>query len=574
MPKQIEVPGLGIVEFPDHMSDDQIVEAIQRNLPAPEAKPSAPSLSLTERAADVVKSAGSGLASGTLALLGSVGDLRDAATGGLQWLAKQAGYEQLPQQVGTFLRRAGVAPFAAVSAAPTSQQVRTAVENVTGSLQHQPQTTAGKYAYTLMEFAPGAVLGPGRLGTKAITQWLAPALASETAGQLTAGTSAEPTARIIGALAGAMAPAALRRAVTPLPADQARLALIEQLDQAGIPMTAGQKTGSKALQYAESTLGDAPFAGGKASAIQTRQGEALTRAALRTAGEDASRASTDVIDRAFRRLGQQFDDIGARNVIRADTDLRDDLLRVAQDYAATTPTPNNAVPREILAIAKRFSDAGDTLPGRVYQDFRSRLERYARGAKNDPQLASAWRGIKDALDDAMERSLVAAGNQADIAAWQEARNQYRNLLAIERAATAAGAEAAEGLLTPRALRQSLVQQSRRNYARGIGDLAELSHAANALLQPLPQSGTAPRALAYGLGGLAGAAIGGPMNPLTAIGAVGGPAIAGRVLMSRPVQAYLANQLATDFAPRTGQNLVLQALLAEPRAQQRLTYQPQ
>lgn len=33
MPKQIEVPGLGIVEFPDGMSDDQIAAAIRQNMP-------------------------------------------------------------------------------------------------------------------------------------------------------------------------------------------------------------------------------------------------------------------------------------------------------------------------------------------------------------------------------------------------------------------------------------------------------------------------------------------------------------------------------------------------------------
>lgn len=33
MPQQIEVPGIGIVEFPDGMSDDQIADAIRRNMP-------------------------------------------------------------------------------------------------------------------------------------------------------------------------------------------------------------------------------------------------------------------------------------------------------------------------------------------------------------------------------------------------------------------------------------------------------------------------------------------------------------------------------------------------------------
>lgn len=564
MPQKIEVPGVGMVEFPDGMSDEQIAAAIKQNLPR--------QVGLAE---DVAKSAGAGLASGVFSTLGMPGDVRNMAAGGLQWLAEKAGYPQLPQQVVSFLRTSGAPLAAAVTTPlPTSQDVRGAVEQFTGPLRYEPQTTAGKFAYTLGEFAPGALLGPGRLGQKAVTQWIAPALASETAGQLTAGTPNETAARIVGALAGATAPAALRRMITPLPTDTTRQKMIEVMARENVPLTAGQKTGSKALQYVESTLGDAPFAGGQASRMQAQQVEALTRAALRRTGEEASRATPDVIDQAFRRIGETFDRIGGRNAIRGDANLGDDLLRVASDYVATTPTPNNAITREISAIADRFAQGGGTLPGNIYQEFRSRFERYARAAKNDPQLASAWRGIKDALDDAMERSLTATGNTADIAAWNEARNQYRNLLAISRAATAAGAEAAEGLITPRALRTALVGQSQRNYARGLGDLAELSHAANALMQPLPQSGTPPRLAAHMLGGLFGTLLGGPEISTAAAAAMGGPALAGRVVFSPPAQAWLGNQALANFAPRAGQSLLLQALMAEPRRQQRLTYQPQ
>jgi hypothetical protein len=41
MPQVVEVPGMGDVEFPDDMSDDQIAAAIQKNLPTQAAKPAA-----------------------------------------------------------------------------------------------------------------------------------------------------------------------------------------------------------------------------------------------------------------------------------------------------------------------------------------------------------------------------------------------------------------------------------------------------------------------------------------------------------------------------------------------------
>ncbi|PSC06736.1 hypothetical protein SLNSH_02770 [Alsobacter soli] len=100
-------------------------------------------------------------------------------------------------------------------------------EGVTGPW-HEPQTRAGKYGETI-----GSFLVPGALPTKATTAaptaakflkgYLAdlagnvvvPALASETAGQATAGTKLEPIARLAGAVAGNMGSAYVRGASAP-----------------------------------------------------------------------------------------------------------------------------------------------------------------------------------------------------------------------------------------------------------------------------------------------------------------------------------------------------------------------
>ena len=44
MPQRVEVPGHGIVEFPDNMSDEQIAAAIRKNMLVPkiQAPPQAP----------------------------------------------------------------------------------------------------------------------------------------------------------------------------------------------------------------------------------------------------------------------------------------------------------------------------------------------------------------------------------------------------------------------------------------------------------------------------------------------------------------------------------------------------
>lgn len=66
-----------------------------------------------------------------------------------------------------------------------------------GARSYEPQTTLGKYAQTVGEFAPAAVAtGPAGL----LMNGVVPAIASEAAGQATEGTPLEPWARVIAAV--------------------------------------------------------------------------------------------------------------------------------------------------------------------------------------------------------------------------------------------------------------------------------------------------------------------------------------------------------------------------------------
>jgi len=161
---------------------------------------------------------------------------------------------------------------------------------------------------------------------------------------------------------------------------------------------------------------------------------------------------------------------------------------------------------------------------------------------SDPQQAEAYRGIRDALDNAMDRS-IAATNPADAGLWATVRNRYANYKDLEKAAGAAGEAAAEGLISPAQLKSAISSGNRRGgYVRGEGDLAELARAGVGVMTPLPQSGTAPRQLIQGLV-TGGATVAGGLPGLAA--SIAGPAVLGRTLMSPPVQGYLGNQ----FVPR-------------------------
>lgn len=517
--------------------------------PAPVESPSV--------AADVAKSGGIGLAKGAIGLAGMAGDLTDLGAKGLE---KASNY--INDKLGLPRYERPSAP-SVLNNIPTAESIQKGIEGVTGEF-YKPKTVAGEYAQTAGEFAPALIGGPETLAAKALTRVAIPAAVSETAGQLTKGTEAEPYARVAGGLLSPAVTSVARRMVTPLPASAERTALVNNLTQEGIDLTAGQRTGSKPLQWAESTLGDMPGAGGTAARIQENQAEQFTAAALRRAGETANRATPDVIDGAFRRIGGDFDAVAARNHVVADRHLGNDLATVEGEYNSLVG-PSQRAP----VVANIIRDIGDTIAqngghmtGEQYNAMTSRLARQARGAKADPQLQEALSGTRNALDDAMERSLQASGNTTDLDMLRNARRQYRNLMVVEKAATGAGAQTAEGMISPSQLRNATVTQNRRAYARGQGDFADLARSGEAVMKPLPNSGTAPRQYMQHLmsiiGGTAGGAAGGLPGAAAGIAA---PAVAGRVLMSRPVQAYLGNQVLGPAGGSRGVDAVRAALLA-------------
>ena len=515
-------------EFPDNFSQSDIASALSTY-----KAPQQPSVGM-----DVAKSAGVGLAKGGIGLAGLPGDIAELGARGInaavQGVGKLTGLNVGPS-------RQPLAPTYG------SEDIQKAIESKTGPF-YQPQTGLGKFAQTAGEFAPAVIGGPETLATKLATRVALPAAAATGAEAAGAG----PIGQTAAALAAPTALGAVgRRLVTPLPMAAARESAVQALENQGVQLTAGQRTGSRPLQWFEQALGDIPGAGRGATTAAERSAEQFTGAALRQAGENANRATPEVIDRAFNRIGNQFDTLAARNTLHADPQMGQDIRTGINDYHGIVSPPNRApVIADFEAeIGTQLARNNGTIPGDAFQSITSRLERAARGAPHE--VADTLRDMRGALNEAMQRS-IARNNPQDLGAWQQVRNQYRNMLVIEKAATGAGENAALGLISPSQLRNATVAQNRRAYARGGGDFAELARSGESVMRPLPQSGTAPRAYAMGLPASIGAVVGGlaggfPGAALGGLGAIAGPPLIGRALMSRPVQAYLGNQLLPHAA---------------------------
>lgn len=244
----------------------------------------------TTTVADIAKGAASGVARGLIGMGGTPGDLVDLGSRAATKLG-------LPQSVGQAVARASLLPIdpaAAFGRAPTSQDLTQDVEAATGPL-YQPQTVPGKYAETAGEFLPAA-LGPAGdmgIGARLLKMVAAPAIASETAGELTQGTAAEPYARagaaFLAPLVGGVARSTLAgKPVTTIPRNVTNVAGVD------VPLSAGQTTGDTTAQILE----NASLRGARGQPAQQAAEQFFT-------GRQAP-----AVEQARSAIGRTFDPLG------------------------------------------------------------------------------------------------------------------------------------------------------------------------------------------------------------------------------------------------------------------------
>lgn len=354
----------------------------------------------------------------------------------------------------------------------------------------------------------------------------------------------------LGILGGAAAPLAgslIGHAITPLPVGLPRATDVAFLKQAGIPLSAGQISGYKPLHVLESVLSEMPLSGGGAQKLAESQNQAFTSALLARAGVEGDRTDPASMDAAFNSVGDVFKRLSGGSTMTKDSQFGEDINGALDTYTGKVSPANTApLPAKLvgeLQGAPATDAQGDAVPGDAYQAQRSSLSNDANSMRfADPPQAQFYRELRDAMDNAMTRSIP----QKDAADWVQARQNWGNLKDIGKAAAGAGSDTAAGFVSPQKMRSVIASGNNRiDYARGKGDFDDLVRAGNAVMTPFPNSGTAGRINAmHMIGLLGGGGLGGMEGgfPGAAVGALAAPAIAGHTLMSRPVQGYLGNQL--------------------------------
>lgn len=524
---EVDLPDGSIAEFPDGTPPEVMKQALQKRFGAPQQaeQPQSPTVGSGE---DMARSGAAGLRQGIEGLVGQFGDAAQMQGDIASWVAGKFGASPETQQtVAAFGRR--LSPF---GFAPTTEALHDVTTAGIGE-SYQPQTVAGEYARTVGQFAPGAVAGPGSIGRKAAMA-VVPALASETAGQVTKDSAAEPYARGVGALAGGV-------------------------------MVAGRSPNA---------------------AKQAAQG-APTREALKS--------QTDNIYNTMRQAGIRYDANEYGNTVaRMANDLRkqgyrkstaEQAMRVVEDLASDIgKSPDfddiNGLISSIGGKARDMRAAGQNQEAAALDIIKDHLDRFEASAamvSSQPmpkeqfnQLRKAARGT--ALKNIKARTLDEIMSKADTyQAGQEAgiRNGIGNLLRSKRGVQLFKGEERKALLEVAQGRKALRTLSRFGF-----DLTKLSGNASFL----PTVGALGAGI--GLGPVAGAGLAAagtaakmasPLMTQKAFDTVSGAIRSGRLNSPMMMKAQKAKQLQAFvrslIAAESGQNsAIANSAVAQPNRQ--------
>jgi hypothetical protein len=436
------------------------------------------------------------------------------------------------------------------------------IGEVTGGYsEYRSPTTLGQYAGTVGEFAGGAAALPIGGVARSVGSAILPAIASETAGQAAAtyAPEYESLARLAGAIGAPLVTESAKSAGRKLLAgEEARLGRagserarsIAALEEAGVPLTAGQKLGSVPLMRME---------GVEATDLSTLEG--ISKQMMNLMGSSAPKATRSAMLERKTTLGDVFERAEAiAGGVPAQADV-DNMVKVAQRFQDASGDPMPRIVKEAIERIDEATSIGKPLSAEMLSDFRTRLSDVIETTMGDERAVAAM-GAKEVIDNIIERSVK--GKDPEL--YRElvkAREQYRAFLTGMRALNRQGTDTRGGIISPKALSAAARIREGTKFLTGTGSpLGEFAFAAEEIASSLPAviagGGRGVRGAAGGLGALVGAQTGLEDAILGAALGYGAPKVLQAAIRSGPVQrgimppeATLQSRLLERLGRQTG-----------------------
>lgn len=489
MPKLIDVPGMGVVEFPDGMSDQQISAAIMANMP--KAKPAT--------AADDVGALEAGvIAAGrtTDKVVQGVRQLYNKATGDDVTLAKMAKDETDKDAL-----------YAPLKAA---RPIATGIGEALPMLA-VPAGGAGNAAAFLGRSALAGAL-PGALSYGSL-QERAKAAAIGGAGGAIGGGIGLGAARLLkpaGAGAAGISDEALAAA-----------------DRLGMKLSPGQRTQNAGMLGFENYLSKSPGSAGAMQAKAAGNQAALNRAAAKAMGQTSDTLDTGAFAAAKTAIGDEFMRLQGITAPKLDQDFMAALVKVDSDNASRGAFKSKAID----GLVDKAIDlaAQNNLSGKAYKEIRSELSSQASTAYagGDATLGGALKTIRKALDDAAKKSLGADDQKA----WDVAREQWQAYKMLTKGNVAEAGDVSAARVAAQLRRGG--DQFRTGASKGqLADIGRIGEAVKGVQNP--NSGQLAMQMLYG-------------NPLTGLPMMAGNKAASWAYNTPLMQRYLSQGLL-DVSP--------------------------
>ena len=359
------------------------------------------------------------------------------------------------------------------------------------------------------------------------------------------------TAPILPALGMGMRSAGRRMfGVNDTDSFQRAVRLLEQ--DAGLSLTTGQKTGSRALRMSEETLGETLLGGRIAGQLGTNR-QKLQNKLMRMAGFDMSNVDAadglitkEAIDAAAKKFSRRYNQLLRGRTIDMDTnEFVDAIADVQGKHSRLLPFEQK---RQINQIVEQlFDEATDgTMVADDVNRIRSSLGDLERRNASNQTLANLYRDLKHSIDDEVARQLGIGPRKGAIDKRYNRFTKIRDTFDSTAAVRSAQGDMPLSMLL------------KRVQAKGKGadvDFTEMVRAGQAVLgDPMANSTTASRLGNMLIMGEGLATAGGVVDPALAGATLGVPFLTSQMLSrgatGRTLQSALDRAAAYGVIPLT------------------------
>ena len=575
--KIVQIPNIGPVSFPESMTDEQIIKAIQA-LQVPAAAPVAPAptgkapesfeskimnspvggvirglrdipdagAQLLTRGLEAISPAGSSLEQFAQAERKRVEDINRQAELDYQRNWRQGQMRQGEIDVGrvggniagTLIpSTAAVRALGAVSAPVRAGAITGAIGGASQPVATTPGTTTPQFFAEKVEqmgagtlFGAGAGYGADKLskllfGTKPPAM---PMPGQPGVGGAQVNVTTTPTATVTG---GGMTPGVVGPDASA-GLTSAQQAILGRGKEMGFRTTPGQETGSRSLQQMEARMESSPFTSGPFNTIKTENQKILNRATAQAIGVDSTELSNPVLAQAQRQISNVYQQVASPQVKKVDGNTIQtgiEIVDKAFEGLTTQPFKNNIFVQQVQNIAAKGEASGNEL-----QALSSKIGKRAKNemttAMGDRELGSALFQLKEMVDDALAQGL----SKEQQAAFQQARANYRNLMTIR--SNQGVVNPSTGNVSGLNLASALTRKDPQGFVFGSNQtpMYEAARFAQAFKPIVGDSGTATRSM--------------EVSPLSMM--LAAPTnIAARAYTAQPT-ANLASRMQTGVAPGT------------------------